>query len=925
MKNAAFPWRAAPVTLAVALLLAACADSDPQKMLDSARQYLEKKDNAAAIIQLKNALQESPDLAEARFLLGKTLLANGDAVGAETELRKARDLGQPADQVAPLLARSQLMQGQFRKVTSEFARMQLSSAQATAELKTLVAVAWRQQGDQSAFQSSLQEALKAQPDHAPALIEEARFKAGQRDFDGALKVLDEVLARTPKDADALKLRGDVLLYGKQQPEPALAAYRAAVEARPNAQDAQGGVIQVLLLQNRLDEAEKEVANLAKFANGRPQTRYLQARLAFQKNDLAAAKEHIQQLLKMTPDSPTALEMAGVIEAETGSAVQAQSYLTRALQAAPHLRIARRALVVSYLRTGQADRAVAALPPGLATDDSDPAMLSLAGQAYMVRGDIDQAQRYLERAARLDPKDPRNQTTLALSHLASGQTEMALQQLQNVASTDTGVVADMALINTHMRARNAGKALEAIDALDKKLPNDPMVSQLRGRALLMRDDRAGARKAFERAHEIDANYFAATAALAALDIVERKPQEAQKRLEAAVQRQPSNAQALMALAEVRGGAGGSKEEVADIIRRAVDAAPTERAPRLMLVEHYLRHNDAKTALTVAQSAAAALPDVPDLVDALGRAQTASGEYNQALTNFNKLVGLMPNSPLPYLRLAMLSTVQKDVPGTEQNLRKALEIQPDQLQAQRGLAELAVAGNRRADAVAISRTVQKQRPTEAVGYLMEGDLQLAAKNWKASEEAYRAGLKAAPGPELAVKLHTALVSGGKAAEADRVSADWLREHPNEPTMLQYLGDRAISANRLSDAVRHYESLLAVQPNNALALNNLAWAAGRLGRSDAVALAEKANQVAPNQPAFMDTLAALLSERNEHARALTLQKRVLELRPNVPLFKLNMAKIHLKAGDKNAAKPLLDELSALGDAFPAQAEVTQLKQGL
>lgn len=925
MKPAVPFWRAAPVTLAIAVVLAACSGNDPEKMLNSAREYLEKNDNAAAVIQLKNALQENPSLAEARFLLGKALLATGDLVGSETELQKALELGQSGDAVSPLLARVRLLQGQYRKVTDQFGKVNLSTPDANAELKTLVAVAWRQQGDQAAFQASLRDALRAKPDHAPALIEQARSQAAQRDFDSAMAVLDGLLAKSPKDADALKVRGDILLYGKQNPEQALAAYRAAFEAKPTAQDAQGGVVRVLLTQNKLDEAAQEMDKLVKLAPGRPQTLYLQSQLAFQKGDFKAAREPAQQLLRLTPDSPNALEMAGSIEYQLGSLVQAEALLARAVQTGPHLRIARRALVLTYLRTGQADRAVATLPANLATDDSDPAMLSLAGQAYMIQGNVERAQQYLARATKLDPNDPTKRTSLALSQMASGKTELALEELRDVASSDKGVVADMALINAHMRARNVDKALVAIDALEKKRANDPLPSQLRGRALLLRNDLAGARKAFERAQQIDPNYFDATVALSAMDIVDKKPQEAQKRLEAMVQRQPTNVRALMALAEIRGTAGGSKEEVADLIRKAIDAGPTDKAPRLLLVDHYLRHNDAKTALTAAQTATAALPDVPDLIDALGRAQIASGEHNQAMSSFNKLVGLMPNSPLPYLRMAAAHGAQKDAAAAEQSLRKALEIQRDLLPAQRGLAELAMQGKRIPAALEIARTVQKQRPKEAVGYGMEGDIHLANRNWAEATEAFRAGLKAVPSSDLAVKLHTSLVSAGKSAEADRVAADWLKDRPKDAGMLLYLGDRAIAANKLTDAQRYYDRLIVEQPENALALNNLAWVAGQLGRSDAIALAERANQSAPNQAPYMDTLAVLLSERNEHAKAVALQKKAVELKPDVPLFKLNLAKIHLKAGDKEAARPLLNDLSALGDKFAGQAEVAKLKQSL
>ena len=73
----------------VPLVLAACGGERADDMIGSAKKYLEKNDNKAAIIQLKNSLQKSSDSAEARFLLGKAFFRNSDVVPASIELRKA--------------------------------------------------------------------------------------------------------------------------------------------------------------------------------------------------------------------------------------------------------------------------------------------------------------------------------------------------------------------------------------------------------------------------------------------------------------------------------------------------------------------------------------------------------------------------------------------------------------------------------------------------------------------------------------------------------------------------------------------------------------------------------------------------------------------------------------------------------------------
>ena len=121
------------------LLLGACGGEKPDKLVASAKQFLAKDDTKAAVIQLKNALQADVTLPEARYLLGVALLRQGDAVGAEAELRKALSYKFAEDSVLPPLAQALLAQRQYRKLTDEFSGTTLTEPAAQANLQTTLA------------------------------------------------------------------------------------------------------------------------------------------------------------------------------------------------------------------------------------------------------------------------------------------------------------------------------------------------------------------------------------------------------------------------------------------------------------------------------------------------------------------------------------------------------------------------------------------------------------------------------------------------------------------------------------------------------------------------------------------------------------------------------------------------------------------
>jgi putative PEP-CTERM system TPR-repeat lipoprotein len=321
----------------------------------------------------------------------------------------------------------------------------------------------------------------------------------------------------------------------------------------------------------------------------------------------------------------------------------------------------------------------------------------------------------------------------------------------------------------------------------------------------------------------------------------------------------------------------------------------------------------------------MPDKPEILDALGRVQLITGDLNQASATYGKMAALQPASPLPLFRQAEVQFANKNQEDGVKTLKKALEIKPDMIEAQQILVQIALEKKNVAEALGIAKTVQKQRPKEAAGYLLEGAIHASTQAWPQAGEAFRTGLKAAPSNDLAIKLHGALLAAGNKAEAERHANAWLKEHPKDTMFRMYMGDLASAGKNWGQAVTQYQSALSIQPNNALILNNLAWAAGQAKSPKAIEYAEKANQLAPDQPAFMDTLAMLLAERGENGKAIDLLRKALLKSPQASAIQLNLAKVLVAAGKKDEARTELDALAKLGDKFPAQAEVSQLLKSL
>jgi putative PEP-CTERM system TPR-repeat lipoprotein len=919
-------WTALGVAAALALAqLAGCAPDTPQDLVASAQAYLDKRDPRAAIVQLKAALQQDPNSGLARYLLGRALLDSGDPGSAIVELGKAQDLRHADRDVVPALARALLLSGQYRRVTTDYASVQLADKAAMADLQATLAAAWGAQGDRERTEQAVAAALALVPEHGPARVLQARMLAGARRYGEALALVQQVLAREDTLHDAWHLLGELLWYVQKDEKGATEAFRRALALEKAYVPAHSALISLAIARRDVDAMKAQLGQLREVLPKHPQTRFVEAQIAFVQRDYARAREITQALLRVAPDHAGTLQMAGAIEFQNGSLLLAETHLNKALQQAPQLPVARRLLGQTYLRLGQPQRTLAVLEPMISGEGADAEAISVAADAFLQLAQPGRAEALFLRAAELAPGDARVRTALALTHLARGDADTAFSELEAVAARDKGSFADMALISARLKRGEYAQALAAVDAMSKKQPDTALVAMLRGRIHQARGDGKAARAELERALAIDPMYFPAAASLAQLDVAAKRPEDSIPRFEAMVRTDPRHVNARLAIADLRLRAGAPREQVAALLAEAIKLAPAEAAPRLALVDLHLRAKDFKAALAVAQDASAALPSNLDVMDALGRAQFESGDLQQALNTFRRLAGASPNTAQTHLRLADLHLALRDPRAAEASFRRALEAQPDSQPAQRGLVNLALADKRPRDALAVARTMQQQRPHAAAGWLFEADIQQRLKNPTAAIAAYRNGLRQRPHPELAARLHAALLAAGQRAEADRLAAEWDRDRPGDPTMDQHLAGVAITRGDFAQAEQRLARVVERQPDNALALNNLAWLMVRQGRSGAVPLAERANELLPGRPPLMDTLAGALAAEKQWQRALALQKEVVERAPEDFYLRLNLARIAIQAGDKELARSELEKIARHGGRSGLQADAAQLLKTL
>ncbi|TFW19284.1 XrtA/PEP-CTERM system TPR-repeat protein PrsT [Duganella callida] len=908
-------------SLVLAAGLTGCGKTETSaSLLADAKQYLQKGDNKAALIQLKNAASKSPDDAEIRYRLASLHNKLGDGPSAEKEIRKAISLGYDQQATAPELVKALSAQGQFQKALDE------SAAALTRPTPGLLvargdAFFALNQPDQAL--AAYRQALAAQAGSAGGLIGLARHAVINNDLSGAMAYLEQAQQANPQDPDVWYYKGTVLAYqGKRQ--DAVAAYAQVLALQPDNVRAMVERAHLHIDAGDFAAAKVDVDAARKIAPSAVLVMYTQALLDFKQGRYSAARDSLQKVLRVAPEHMLSILLSGAVEMNLGALAQAEQHLRKYLEQNPDNAYARKLLAQTLLKASQPAEAEAALAPLLKQPGKDADLLALAGQSSMQGQEFRKAAGYFADASKLQPDSAALHTSLGLSKVSAGDMQGIADLEAGAALAPKSTHATLALVQAEMNLKHYDKALAALQAFDQRQPGNPEIFNARGAIYQARGDLAQARGNYASAIAAKGDYFTAALNLAQLEMRAEQPEAAKKVLTAYLQRNPKARNAMQALAEIAM-AQKQPEQATRWLEQAYAVDELAVPPALALGAHYLAIKQPQKALGLARKLQAANSADPAVIDLLGQAQLANNDAAAALESYSQLVKALPKSAEAQLRLARVHMLLKNDDAATEDLKRATALQPDWMPARMAQAEFFLSRGKINDALAAARQMQRIAPRLPAGYTVEGDIQAGAKHPELALPAYEKAYALDKQPQHLIRVANVLKFMGKTRDAETRLQQWHQGNPADPVVALYLAEHYINARQYPPAADVLRDMLKVNPKNPVALNNLAWVYQQTRDARALATAEQAAQLSPNNPSVMDTLGWLLLEQGDHARALALLQKAVGGAPQAPELRYHLAVALSKSGDKPGARKELEKVLAANSAFPQADEARSLLKSL
>lgn len=463
--------------------------------------YIQQGDFEAAIKQATEYLNDDPEDVARYHLLGRVYLAAGDAEAAREQFLAALTVS-PGDPYASQVLAAQAMQQQDfgaartfyegalaenpenlqtlidlaalnalegkEDAMVEVLRRANDAHPATLQPKLLLARYHLLRSENQAVVDLLGELPEVQRELPPVAMVAAEARLNLQDYAAARRSLERLVEQQPGDP-----RGHFLLAralaGIDAVPRAIESLERAVELRPDFVFAHVVLARLYLLSDRPDELDAEVAVLRELAPEDPDVMRLEAGLANQRGDRAAALERLEAVFASQPSTDNAIALA-MQQRASGNASEAIVLLSdwvgdnsedaTALNALAQLLSAegdREAAIRAYtkvvqldedniaalnnlawqLRNSEPEKALGYIERAIAASPDGPSAILLDTRAmiYLETGDLRNARRSIDEALIALPEHPSVRFSSARISMAEGDREAAARELSALLESD----------------------------------------------------------------------------------------------------------------------------------------------------------------------------------------------------------------------------------------------------------------------------------------------------------------------------------------------------------------------------------------------------------------------------------------------------------------------------------------------------------
>lgn len=885
-----------------------------------AREDIRRGDYPTAVIELKNALESDPDNVPAHILLAEVSLHMGDAQGADKELRRARETGAGAADLAELTVRTRLALGQARELLAQIGTPELPLDEPLRSIyrgQCLLAL-----GQSDAAAEAFQSAAAGGTKDPRAAIGLARARALQGRSDESVKLLDAVLEKEPANAQALLTRGQILAAQGRFTD-ALVTLRAALVVRGQLTAIEQAALlaalgEASLAAGDVNAARQHVQALVELTPNAPISLLLSARIAMAQQDYATATAALQRVVVARPDFAAARFLLGASLVAQGNLNQAESQLERAVQAAPDNLEGRKLLAQVRLRMGQPDAVVSLLTP--LQSDADPDVNTLLGLAQMQLGDASHAVSSIERGAASQPNDRNRQLGLAATYVQAGLFPKAIALLRGLAHVDGDARRESMLITAVAGSQGVPAADAEMNALLAQYPRDVALLNAAASMLAKRNEHERARALVGRALAVKADDPATLMNAARIEFAAGDISSAKARLQGLVAARPDDATARMGLAELAMRSNDLRGAAAAIEPlRAHDATAIE--PRLALARIYLMDRRTADAATVIRELDGLSNGNAVVVNAIGSLYLASGRYDEAVTSFNRAIKLDGSNVQYWFNQARAQLALDRREAARESLEHALQIRPDSAGVVAALAMLDVREGRAAAGAARIAALRKVHPNDPALLALEGDFDAANHDYESASRTYDAALRIRPSAGVSLRAYVAR-RDGKLRDATAPLEDWVEREPDDFGMQAVLAQAYVTSGRRQRALEKYELIVDKGPPNAVVLNNLAWLYYEEKDPRAESVASRAYFMEPNNVSIADTYGWILIEHGKVTEGMKVLAPIAAKGDRE--LQYHYAAGMARAGDIQGARVRLAAL-VQGPDFDSQGDARRLLQEL